>query len=326
MFLQSKLKNGDKIFIFEKFQCSLQTLPFTIVDGIDLICTPHEDKLYSPSSHDKPLRYAVPSLNVPSTGARNISIRISAKLENQDEMFCSIILAFQLRKPLCIGISGSFTHTKKDRCSKPTLYSKFSIINSRMPLNRSPKKEQYDYEDFKIAAQIFKKLELLKKTFPRIVIALNSYLHVTIGGSTSYPMLFLELFLCLESLFASPGKGKELGQIVGSFLKKINPEYKWVEKWIIDQYIKRNDLAHGYPQFLMIENQFQDSVSSEQYWELVKLYEITRFCLLGILGLEIEQLQSYKIITKAKLYKKLLELTPSKVFVENQKMFLKESM
>lgn len=324
MNLESSLNEGDKIFLFSEFSYDFKTLPLQIVEGVDLIYTPSEYELYSLDNNDKPFRYVNPLLNIPACGIKKCCIRISSKIKNQDEIFWQIILAFRLIKPLFIGISGSFKYTENDKCSEPSLYWIFSRINSASLQNGIQKDEVYSAEDFKIVAKILKQIRVSIKHFKRLKLAIASFTQITSGQSISYSMLYHELFACLEALFGSPYSGYFLSKRAYGFLQDQNCivgcDFK---KWLEEEYKNgRNNVSHGNPDYWMVKNKVQLSISGKRYSDLLKLHEIARLCILGFLGLRYTQLKGYNDTFEQKTTF-FNELRASSLFLKNQKMFEK---
>ncbi len=321
MELDSKLNEGDKLFLFSDFPYDYEIFPLKITDGVDLIRRPTEHELYQIDNEDRyhPYRYVLPMINYGSNPPQRC-IRISSNIRNQDALFFQIILALRLVKPIKIGFSGSFIYTKSDTCKLPVLYWLFTRIN----VGDKHHNEKYTAEDFKLATKILKKIRGFKNKphlYSRISMAIDSFGQATTWGTTSYSMAYQELFTCLGILFASEHKAEELGKLVYSFLKNVVPRSSYIGEWVSKNYEKkRNKIAHGNPEFWMSNNQFRPGVSLRKYEELLKLHGIVRLCLLGFLGLKYDQLKDHNQRKLNKLKDFLSKLSASPIFLTNPKI------
>jgi hypothetical protein len=334
----SKLQDGDKIFLFTAFSYDYSMLPLNIMEGVDLIKRPEEDDLYSVSDVIRPYCYALPALSV-NMPVPHVCIRISSKYSNQDEIFWDLILALRLLKPLHIGVSGSFIYSAVDKCANPALYNLFSVLNaediykiSRPEATHRPS-YQYMSADFKIVAQLLKKIRSLRckpSKNKRLLNALHSFGSITRGQGTTYSIIFDELFKVLGSLFAS-AKSARLGYSVDEFFMDVQLRKKTWGKWVTLQYTnKRNKVSHGNPMYLMSGNKFSFLIGKTQYYDLFKLHEIARLSLLGFLGLSNKQLDGHSQKTvadqenleKSKNFLKQLKTSPE--FLKNQTMWAKK--
>jgi hypothetical protein len=312
MIFESKLEEGDKIFLFSHFSYDYEVLPFTIIDGADFIIRPSEQDLYNINDRDKPYRYALPLLNL-SIGIPHVCIRISSKHSKQDELFGDIILALRLLRPLNIGISGSFSYHKEQPCADPALNPLITMINTSSLHKGLVSNDCYTSDDFKAIAKLLKKIRGFRKKFRRLKTALNSFGHVTIGVSKSYSMMYQELFACLGMLFGSEHKAKNLGNHAARFLKS-----KKIGEWVEFNYCKkRNNVVHGNPEFWIPQQRFSSFVSMKKQEDLFNLHEIVRWSLLGFIGMKYRELDGYN----EKCLNKLRDNTLSKIFASP--MFLK---
>ncbi|TET36750.1 hypothetical protein E3J61_00310 [Candidatus Dependentiae bacterium] len=288
MFESSELMVGDRVFLF-KYQHwgglgVPDALPFTIAKGIQLILCP--EKYWNNDDALNSYRFIFPEANF-NERPFNLSVCISQKVENQDEVFSDFILALRLVKPLPIHVSGAFTYQGKNRFDNPVLWWRQTIINTGFP-RKTGRIDQYNEDDFKKARNIYGRIQELKKhprKYRRLLWAIIWFQEVTLGVSTSYSMLYQDLFVSLEGFFGSPGKATKLGQRVSGFLAGIYSPAKAerLGEFIYDQYEKkRNNISHGNPAFNASIG--RGSLSLAKYRELLKIHEIARVTLLGFLG------------------------------------------